>query len=225
MCQLKESDKKVAREVSQNLGQKASVFSLSPVSCPGLILHWSVLRDEMYLSVREYNLFIRRFSSDEGERKAKSAPVDVEDPPQSKKRNTVSVPDVFPDTQPRGRKVEKVASSEVDFRVTASRFPIPTSATDSLSCVTDEKVIDSHFHLDRVCKKRGVSTLDLDAVQKLVHDKKVPRPSGAVTNFCDPERYPSEEVSHFYRQRVRVCVGIHSKKTPSHTVTFSDYVV
>ena len=187
------------------------------MSCPGLILHLSVLRDVMpYLSVREYNLFIRRFSSDEDEKKTKSAPVDAEDPPQSKKRNTVSVPDVVPDTQPRGRTVEKVASSEVDFRVTVSRFPIPTSATDSLPCVTDEEVIDSHFHLDRVCKKRGMSTLDWDAVQKLVQDKKIPRPSGAVTNFCDPERYPSEEeVSHLYRQRVRVCVGIHPKKTLS----------
>ena len=139
-----------------------------------------------YLSVREYNLFIRRFTTDEGEKKTKSAPVDAEDPPQSKKRNTVSVPDVVSDTQSRGRKVEKVASSEVDFRVTVSRFPIPTSTKDSLPCVTDEEVIDSHFHVDRVCKKRGVSTLDWDTVQKLVQDKKVPRPCGAVTNFSEP---------------------------------------
>ena len=92
--------------------------------------------------------------------KTKSAPVDAEDPPQSKKRNLVSVPDVVPDTQPRGRKVEKVVSSEVDFHVTVSRFPSPTIATDSLPCVTDEEVIDSHLYIDRVCKKRGMSTLD-----------------------------------------------------------------
>jgi len=100
----------------------------------------------------------------------------------SRRNGTPSLFQMLSRTPPRGRKVEKVASSEVDFRVTVSRFPIPTSATDSLPCVTNEEVIDSHFHPDR--KKRGMSTLDLDAVQK------VPIPSGAVTNFRDPERNP-----------------------------------
>jgi len=162
-----------------------------------------------FLSVREYNLFIRRFSTDDGERKTKSTLDDDEDTPQSTKRNTVSVPDVTTDTRPRGRKAEKVASSEVDFRVTVSRFHIPTSTTYSFPCVSDEEVIDSHFHLDRVCKKRGISTLDWDAVHKLVQNEKAPRPSGAVANYCDPQRFPLKEgVSDLYRQRVRVYVGI-----------------
>jgi len=31
-----------------------------------------------------------------------------------------------------------------------------------LQCVTDEEVIDSHFHMDRACKKLEMFTLDWD---------------------------------------------------------------
>ena len=77
------------------------------------------------------------------------------------------------------------------------------------------EAIDSHFHVDRLCKRVGVRPrTDLQRAMLRAregHEAEV-KFIGGVANFCDPPTYPSrDEVEELLRQGVVTAIGIHPK--------------
>ena len=77
------------------------------------------------------------------------------------------------------------------------------------------EAVDSHFHMDRLCKKTG---LEITAFRKTLEKTtdlpggELVRIVGAVTVFCDPPAYPTpEQVEELGKQGVVTCIGIHPK--------------
>ena len=98
-------------------------------------------------------------------------------------------------------------------------FPMEVAAQPEMRSVTEQPLsvfpdaYDSHFHLDR---SRDHHHLSKTASLRQLCAKVCPKDSarvrlvGAVTNYCDPDTYPTqEEVVTLYRQGVKVCIGMH----------------
>ena len=98
-------------------------------------------------------------------------------------------------------------------------FPMEVAAQPEVRSVTEQPLsvfpdaYDSHFHLDR---SRDHHHLSKTASLRQLCAKVCPKDNarvrlvGAVTNYCDPDTYPTqEEVVTLYRQGVKVCIGMH----------------
>ncbi|KAH3722069.1 hypothetical protein DPMN_065019 [Dreissena polymorpha] len=73
--------------------------------------------------------------------------------------------------------------------------------------------VDSHFHLDRLCARIGISPVNFAKTVRRVRPEENVGLDGAVAVWCDPSTYPTKrQVSQLRKNKVVSVIGIHPGK-------------
>ncbi len=159
----------------------------SPISSPGMLLHWEVLQELLVrLTNQQYAALQRQYN-------------------------------ILPEEVDRRMPPAEVVPSGVSFSACSTSGEEEEEEENWVVVDEVEKLseaFDSHFHLDRLQTALGVGEITLEDIHSRLHPSDTYEVDvvGAVANFCDPSTYPdATTISHLRKQGVRITVGLHPK--------------